>query len=54
MGGTVDAKSEGEGKGTSFIINLKTHCIVRKCEVDQKKGLMNHDPFSEENVNFIG
>jgi signal transduction histidine kinase len=40
MGGKVEVKSV-LGQGTSFVINLKTHCIIRKVKVDKIKKKLN-------------
>jgi hypothetical protein len=36
MGGSVDVESQ-EGKGTEFIINIKTSCIVKKITLDENQ-----------------
>jgi hypothetical protein len=42
MGGKVEVKSK-IGKGSEFMINLKTHCLVKTCNIDQNQVLMNID-----------
>ena len=51
MGGKVEVKSV-VGQGTSFIINLKTHCIVRRVKVDKLKKKLNDK--ENKDLIFIG
>jgi hypothetical protein len=53
MGGKVEVTSE-LGKGTSFIINLKTHCIVKDLKINEIKQNKFEVMYpSEEGILFI-
>ena len=48
MGGTVDVKST-LGQGSTFIINIKTKCIIKKPNFNNNFNLKKQDKDKDEN-----